>query len=156
VRIEQLLEKCAWGAAPVTDAVHDCRPFAVIIGGAKVADKIGILWHMIEVADKILVGGRMAFTFLAAQGVAVGRTSVEADWLSRAKQTLQAAKEKVRAHVKSQRLQAGRLWQASTHLRLVRTLSTHTCDAHYQGASQPVTLPGSYTFHTLLWQWNKV
>ena len=68
----------------------------MIVGGSKVADKIGILWRMIEVADKILIGGRMAFTFLAAQGVAVGRTSVEADWLPRAKQMLAAAKEKVR------------------------------------------------------------
>ena len=75
-----------------------CRPFAVIIGGSKVADKIGVLWEMIERADKILIGGRMAFTFLAAKGVAVGRTAIEQEWLERAKGMLAAAKAKVRLH----------------------------------------------------------
>lgn len=57
------------------------RPLYVVMGGAKVADKIGVLWSMIERADVILVGGRMAFTFLAAQGVSVGQTQIEAAWM---------------------------------------------------------------------------
>ena len=58
-----------------------CRPFGVAIGGTKVADKIGVLFALIEKADVLVVGGRMAFTFLAAQGVCVGRTQVEEAWL---------------------------------------------------------------------------
>jgi phosphoglycerate kinase len=46
-----------------------------------VADKIGVLFALIEKADVLVVGGRMAFTFLAAQGVCVGRTQVEEAWL---------------------------------------------------------------------------
>jgi phosphoglycerate kinase len=53
----------------------------VALGGAKVADKIGVLWALIEIADKIVIGGRMAFTFLAAMGVAVGQTQIEKSWL---------------------------------------------------------------------------
>lgn len=66
-----------------------------MIGGAKVADKIGVLWEMLERADKILIGGRMAFTFLAARGVQVGQTSIERDWLERAARMLEIAEKKV-------------------------------------------------------------
>jgi hypothetical protein len=58
------------------------RPLCVIMGGAKVADKIGVLWAMIDKADIVAVGGRMAFTFLAAQGVCVGETQVGAAGLA--------------------------------------------------------------------------
>ncbi len=56
------------------------RPLCVIMGGAKVADKIGVLWAMIAKADVVVVGGRMAFTFLAAIGVCVGETQVGGCW----------------------------------------------------------------------------
>ncbi len=52
-----------------------------MVGGAKVKDKIGVLWSLIEKADVVVVGGRMAFTFLAAEGVSVGRTQIEEAWL---------------------------------------------------------------------------
>jgi phosphoglycerate kinase len=52
-----------------------------VIGGAKVRDKIKVLETLISKADVLLIGGRMAFTFLAAEGVAVGRTQIEEDWL---------------------------------------------------------------------------
>lgn len=58
-----------------------CRPFCVVMGGSKVADKIGVLWALIEKADVIIVGGRMAFTFLAAKGISVGKTQIEEPWL---------------------------------------------------------------------------
>jgi phosphoglycerate kinase len=48
------------------------HPFVVVIGGVKVADKIGVIDRLTELADTILIGGAMAFTFLAAQGIAVG------------------------------------------------------------------------------------
>ncbi|GFR40366.1 hypothetical protein Agub_g914 [Astrephomene gubernaculifera] len=57
------------------------RPLGVVLGGAKVADKIGVLAALIEQADVVLVGGRMAFTLLAARGVAVGATQIEENWL---------------------------------------------------------------------------
>ncbi|KAF6254118.1 phosphoglycerate kinase [Scenedesmus sp. NREL 46B-D3] len=70
------------------------RPFGVVIGGAKVRDKIKVLEALIHKADVLLIGGRMAFTFLAAEGVAVGRTQIEEDWLEpcRAMRELAAAR----------------------------------------------------------------
>jgi 3-phosphoglycerate kinase len=53
----------------------------VVIGGAKVRDKIGVLQALVASADVLLIGGRMAFTFLAAEGVACGKTQIEEDWL---------------------------------------------------------------------------
>jgi phosphoglycerate kinase len=57
------------------------RPYAVLLGGAKVADKIGAVGALLDRADQILVGGAMAFTFLAAQGHPVGTSLVEAGQL---------------------------------------------------------------------------
>ncbi len=69
------------------------RPFACLIGGAKVSDKIGLLQNMLTRVDILLVGGGMAATFLATQGYEVGRSSVERDKLTLAKQLLQEADE---------------------------------------------------------------
>lgn len=69
----------------------------VVIGGAKVKDKIGVLSELVRIADKVVVGGRMAYTFLAARGVALGRTHVEHAWLDHAKSVMQEAIEHVRA-----------------------------------------------------------
>ncbi|MGB3740322.1 MAG: phosphoglycerate kinase [Pontixanthobacter sp.] len=67
----------------------------MVIGGAKVKDKIEVLWKLVETADVLLIGGRMAFTFLAAQGVAVGRTAIEESWLPAARDMLNTAQRKV-------------------------------------------------------------
>jgi phosphoglycerate kinase len=53
------------------------RPYAVVLGGAKVADKLGTVGSLVERADRILIGGAMAFTFLAAQGYKIGTSRVE-------------------------------------------------------------------------------
>ena len=57
------------------------RPFVAIMGGAKVSDKLGVIEALLEVVDAIVVGGGMAFTFLAAQGHRVGASLLEADMI---------------------------------------------------------------------------
>lgn len=57
------------------------RPYAVVLGGSKVSDKLGVIAHLIERVDTLLVGGGMVFTFLAAQGHPVGASLLEEDQL---------------------------------------------------------------------------
>ncbi len=70
------------------------KPFCVVIGGAKVSDKMGVIRHLLGVVDEFLIGGAMAYTFLKAQGIAVGDSLVENDRLDDALAILKAAKEK--------------------------------------------------------------
>ncbi len=57
------------------------RPYAVVLGGSKVSDKLGVISHLIERVDTLLIGGGMVFTFLAAQGHEVASSLLEADQL---------------------------------------------------------------------------
>lgn len=70
------------------------RPYAVVLGGSKVSDKLGVIEHLLPRADKILVGGGMLFTFLAAQGYRVGGSLLEADQIERVKGYIATAAEK--------------------------------------------------------------
>ena len=70
---------------------HPVRPYVAIVGGAKVSDKIEFLQNLAKLADSVLIGGAMAYTFLKAQGVEVGRSKVEDDKLDLAKQLLKSA-----------------------------------------------------------------
>lgn len=70
------------------------HPFATIIGGAKVSSKIGVLENLLGKVDIIVIGGAMAFSFLKAQGLAVGKSLVEDDKLEYCKELLQKAKDK--------------------------------------------------------------
>ncbi len=55
------------------------RPFVVVLGGAKVSDKLAVISNLIKIADTLVIGGGMAFTFLAAQGYQVGKSLLEGD-----------------------------------------------------------------------------
>lgn len=69
-------------------------PFAAIIGGAKISDKINVIDHLLDKVDVMIIGGGMANTFLLAQGYAVGKSLVEMDKIELAKKLLQKAKQK--------------------------------------------------------------
>lgn len=70
------------------------RPYAVILGGAKVSDKLGVIESLITVADRLLIGGGMVFTFLKAQGYEVGTSLLEQDQVDTVKGYLDAAAER--------------------------------------------------------------
>ena len=71
------------------------RPFVAILGGAKVSDKIGVIDHLLDKADKIIIGGGMAYTFYAAKGIKTGDSLVEKDKIDVAKQILDKAGDKI-------------------------------------------------------------
>ena len=70
------------------------KPFLVIMGGAKVSDKIGVLKALMEKADTILIGGAMANTFFQAQGIPVGQSRVESDKLDLARELMDFARQR--------------------------------------------------------------
>lgn len=71
------------------------RPFAVIVGGGKIKDKIHALKSLIEEADKVLLGGGAAYTFLKAKGVSIGNSIVDNDMLEWAKESLEKYGDKI-------------------------------------------------------------
>jgi phosphoglycerate kinase len=70
------------------------RPFVVILGGAKVSDKIAVIENLLKSADQILIGGAMAYTFLKSQGLETGRSLVEDDKLDLARELITRAHER--------------------------------------------------------------
>jgi 3-phosphoglycerate kinase len=69
------------------------KPFVVILGGAKVSDKIGVIENLLPKCDAIIVGGGMAYTFLKAQGKQIGNSKLEKDKLDLAKSILEKARD---------------------------------------------------------------
>ncbi|WP_323090478.1 phosphoglycerate kinase [Allobaculum sp. JKK-2023] len=76
----------------VDDPVH---PFVAILGGAKVSDKIGVIENMLDKADKVIVGGGMAYTFDKARGYNVGSSLLEEDKIDLAKTIMEKGKDKL-------------------------------------------------------------
>lgn len=70
------------------------RPFTAIIGGAKVKDKIGVIDHLLDKVDNLLIGGGLSYTFSKAQGNDIGKSLVEEDKVDLAKSFIEKAKEK--------------------------------------------------------------
>src|SRR5690349_7797189 len=68
------------------------RPFVAVLGGAKVSDKIEVVENLMKIADAMLIGGGMAYTFFKAQGIAVGKSIVEADKIELASRVVSDAR----------------------------------------------------------------
>ncbi len=68
------------------------RPYTVVLGGSKVSDKIGVIDNLLDKADRLLIGGGMAFTFLKAQGYEIGQSLLEADHVETAASYIERAK----------------------------------------------------------------
>nr|WP_276544536.1 phosphoglycerate kinase [Brevibacterium luteolum] len=75
--------------------LHDpARPYVVVLGGSKISDKLGVIASLLERADTLIIGGGMLFTFLKAQGHAIGSSLLEEDQLDTVKGYLAAAEER--------------------------------------------------------------
>ena len=70
------------------------RPLVAILGGSKVSSKIGVINNLLEIADTVIIGGGMAYTFAAAQGGKVGDSLLEADWMQYSLDMIKKAEEK--------------------------------------------------------------
>ena len=73
---------------------NPARPFAAVLGGAKVSDKIEVVENLMKVADSMLIGGGMAYTFLKSQGLPIGNSLVETDKLDLARKLIEEAKQR--------------------------------------------------------------
>ncbi|MCD6583693.1 MAG: phosphoglycerate kinase, partial [Candidatus Omnitrophica bacterium] len=78
----------------LSKALNPERPYVVILGGAKVSDKIGVVNNLIDKVDKFLIGGAMAYTFLKSKGIFVGNSKVEEEKIGLAKEILDKAEAK--------------------------------------------------------------
>ncbi len=74
---------------------HPTRPYMVILGGAKVSDKIHVIENLVQQADYLLIGGAMAFTFLRAKNLEVGKSLVEEEWIPFCQEILAKYKDKI-------------------------------------------------------------
>lgn len=80
----------------LSKAVHNPeRPFVAILGGAKVSDKINVIENLLVTADKVIIGGGMAYTFVKAQGKEIGKSLCEIDKVDMAKEFLAKASDKL-------------------------------------------------------------
>ena len=129
------------------------HPFVAILGGAKVSDKIGVIDNLLAKADLILIGGGMANTFFAAQGIEMGDSLVEADALDTARDLLKKAGSKLVLPVDSVTADA---FDAGAKTRVVKTSET-SVEAGWQALDigpQTVTLFQGKLVDAQLVVWN--
>jgi phosphoglycerate kinase len=93
------------------------HPLVVILGGAKVSDKVGVIDRFLEIADQILIGGAMCFSFFRAQGIASGDSLVEEKGIELAKEALERARESECELMLPSDLVLGRSFDAETERR---------------------------------------
>ena len=93
------------------------RPLAVILGGSKVSDKVGVIDRFLEVADRILIGGAMCFSFFRAEGIPTGNSLVDDESVAAAKQALDRAEQVECELMLPVDLVLGREFDASTERR---------------------------------------
>jgi phosphoglycerate kinase len=70
------------------------RPYTVVLGGSKVSDKLGVIENLLNSVDRLVIGGGMCFTFLAAQGYGIGDSLFEADWVDTCRDILAKASDR--------------------------------------------------------------
>lgn len=87
-----LVEKEVNALSVLVDPVH---PFVVILGGSKVSDKIGVIENLVKKADKIMIGGGMAYTFLKAKGVNIGKSILDEENIEFCKKVLSEHGDKI-------------------------------------------------------------
>ena len=101
------------------------KPYVAIVGGAKISDKIELIENFINIADTILIGGAMAYTFLRAQGLETGKSLVETDKINLAKELLaKAAQKGVGIELPVDHVVAQRLDSADAQVTSVRQTPT--------------------------------
>jgi phosphoglycerate kinase len=96
---------------------HPERPFTVVLGGAKVSDKIGVIERFLGTADSVLIGGAMCFSFFAAQGIPTGDSLVEEEGVGLARRVLELAESADCELLLPTDLVLGREFDASTDVR---------------------------------------
>ena len=96
------------------------RPFVAVLGGAKVSDKIEVVENLMKVADAMLIGGGMAYTFLKSQGLPIGKSLVEDDKLDLARELLAEAKQRKFPSAAARRSRASRRSSKPTRKRARR------------------------------------
>lgn len=110
----EALSRCLSGAT---------RPYVAILGGAKVSDKIAVIESLAHRVDHLIIGGAMAYTFLKAQGLAVGSSRVEADKLVLAQRLLERCAERgVTVHLPTDHV-VNTSFEAETPARIVETIA---------------------------------
>jgi phosphoglycerate kinase len=88
----RLVEKEIRSFAAVLD--NPARPYTVVLGGSKVSDKLGVIDNLLASVDRLVIGGGMCFTFLAAQGHSIGDSLFEADWVDKCGEILTSAQDR--------------------------------------------------------------
>jgi phosphoglycerate kinase len=103
---------------------NPARPFVSILGGAKVSDKIEVVENLMKIADAMLIGGGMAYTFLKADGQSIGKSLVEDDKLELAKRLRSEAQQKKFALLLPVDHVVGAEFKADTAMQIVSVLAT--------------------------------